>query len=111
MFRQSKATFGGYVVVLAAIFFAVVLQWNNSAVSYFTADSVTAGEKMRLRSVKTAVLSRWQGEGRGARVRRSIGRPELRYHIYDFYRNVAVLPVPCNYRYGICYLQCRSNSF
>ena len=34
--------------------------------------------KMASRSVKKAVLSKWQSEGRGARVRRSIGRPELR---------------------------------
>ena len=32
---------------------------------------------MRLREVSKVVLSKWQGEGRGARVRRSIGRPEL----------------------------------
>ena len=32
---------------------------------------------MRLRKVSQVVLSKWQSEGRGARVRRSIGRPEL----------------------------------
>ena len=32
---------------------------------------------MRLREVSQVVLSKWQGEGRGARVRRSVGRPEL----------------------------------
>ena len=32
---------------------------------------------MRLREVSKVVLSKWQSEGRGARVRRSIGRPEL----------------------------------
>ena len=31
-----------------------------------------------LKQVKKVVLSKWQSEGRGARVRRSIGRPELR---------------------------------
>ena len=30
------------------------------------------------KSVRKVVESRWQSEGRGARVRRSIGRPELR---------------------------------
>ena len=30
------------------------------------------------REVEAVVESRWQAEGRGARVRRSIGRPELR---------------------------------
>lgn len=34
---------------------------------------------MKLRTVVNVVLSRWQSEGRGARVRRSIGRTELRY--------------------------------
>merc|ERR1711892_428641 len=33
---------------------------------------------MKCRSLSKVVLSKWQSEGRGARVRRSIGRPELR---------------------------------
>ena len=33
---------------------------------------------MKLKQVTKVVLSKWQSEGRGARVRRSIGRPELR---------------------------------
>lgn len=33
---------------------------------------------MTSKSVIQTVESRWQSEGRGARVRRSIGRPELR---------------------------------
>ena len=33
---------------------------------------------MKLKKVSKVVLSKWQSEGRGARVRRSIGRPELR---------------------------------
>jgi hypothetical protein len=77
MFRQSVRTFGGFVAVLVAIIFASECQWEYS--DHLRTNSVTASDKMRLRSVKTAVLSRWQGEGRGARVRRSIGRPELRY--------------------------------
>ena len=37
------------------------------------------------RSVEKVILSKWQNEGRGARVRRSIGRSELRYLIlYKF---------------------------
>ena len=32
---------------------------------------------MKLKQVSKVVLSKWQSEGRGARVRRSIGRPEL----------------------------------
>ena len=31
-----------------------------------------------LKSIRKVVESQWQDEGRGARVRRSIGRPELR---------------------------------
>ena len=34
--------------------------------------------KIKLKQVSKVVLSKWQSEGRGARVRRSIGRPELR---------------------------------
>jgi len=35
-------------------------------------------ENMGVKTVETIVESKWQSEGRGARVRRSIGRPELR---------------------------------
>jgi hypothetical protein len=53
---------------------------------------------MRVRSVKTVVLSRWQSEGKGARVRRSIGRPELRsvhllFDIVSFSHRVKVRDV------------------
>lgn len=30
------------------------------------------------KTIKTIVESKWQSEGRGAKVRRSIGRPELK---------------------------------
>eukprot|EP00299_Pterocystis_sp_00344_P016649 c8355_g2_i2.p1 GENE.c8355_g2_i2~~c8355_g2_i2.p1 ORF type:complete len:246 (+),score=59.01 c8355_g2_i2:251-988(+) len=40
--------------------------------------SAIQGETFQSRSVQVKVLSVEQGEGRGARVRRSIGRPELR---------------------------------
>ena len=39
---------------------------------------VIALYKMRAKSVEKVIESQWQSEGRGAKVRRSIGRPELR---------------------------------
>ena len=41
-------------------------------------QSIVNTTDMRPRHVSRVVLSKWQSEGRGARVRRSIGRPELR---------------------------------
>ena len=41
-------------------------------------QSIVNTTDMRPRQVSRVVLSKWQSEGRGARVRRSIGRPELR---------------------------------
>ena len=35
-------------------------------------------QQFKMRGVQAVVESKWQSEGRGARVRRSIGRPELR---------------------------------
>jgi hypothetical protein len=69
---------------LSTILFAVLLyRWSRSCKS--DNAGVSLADKMRLRTVKTVVLSRWQSEGKGARVRRSIGRPELRsvYLLFD----------------------------
>ncbi|KAF9092638.1 hypothetical protein BGX27_001764 [Mortierella sp. AM989] len=50
-----------------------VLNSNNS-------NNSNSNLNMTSRSIVKAILSAEQGEGRGARVRRSIGRPELRNH-------------------------------
>jgi hypothetical protein len=70
---------------LSTVLFAVLLyRWSCKSDNIENAG-VSAADKMRIRTVKTVVLSRWQSEGKGARVRRSIGRPELRsvYLLFD----------------------------
>ena len=52
----------------------------NGFLIYYT-DRAYFQKKMVKRLVEKVVLSQWQSEGRGARVRRSIGRPELRSSI------------------------------
>ena len=50
----------------------------------FTSVPVSQEENMS-RSVTKAVLSRWTDEGVGARVRRSVGRPEVNsFRLYSF---------------------------
>ncbi len=70
---------------LTTILYAVLLyRWSCKSDNIENAG-VSAADEMRVRTVKTVVLSRWQSEGKGARVRRSIGRPELRsvYLLFD----------------------------
>ena len=49
--------------------------WSSSI---WTSYSEVSGRRRAMRGVRAVVESMWQSEGRGARVRRSIGRPELR---------------------------------
>ena len=45
---------------------------------YLTLQGDVEQSLVAMRGVRAVVESKWQAEGRGARVRRSIGRPELR---------------------------------
>ena len=59
-------------------FFHNTQKYQTALASEIQYSWLSSYEIMRAKSVQKVVESQWQSEGRGAKVRRSIGRPELK---------------------------------